>query len=45
LKRAIQQQVENSLAQKILSGEFQPGDNILIKAEGGQLVFDKIKLS
>lgn len=45
LKRAIQQQVENSLAQKILSGEFQPGDNILIKGEDGHLVFDKIKLS
>ena len=45
LKRAIQQQVENSLAQKILSGEFQPGDNILIKGEDGHLVFDKLKLS
>ena len=45
LKRAIQQQVENSLAQKILSGEFQPGDNILIKAEDGHLVFEKLKLS
>lgn len=37
LKRAIQQQVENNLAQKILSGEFQPGDNILIKGDSGQL--------
>jgi ATP-dependent Clp protease ATP-binding subunit ClpB len=45
LKRAIQQQVENTLAQKILSGEFQPGDNILIKGEDGHLVFDKLKLS
>ena len=45
LKRAIQQQVENPLAQKILSGEFQPGDNILIKAEDGHLVFEKLKLS
>ncbi len=45
LKRAIQQQVENNLAQKILSGEFQPGDNILIKGESGHLVFDKMKLS
>jgi ATP-dependent Clp protease ATP-binding subunit ClpB len=44
-KRAIQQQVENSLAQKILSGAFQAGDNILIKAEDGHLVFDKMKLS
>ncbi len=45
LKRAIQQQVENNLAQKILSGEFQPGDNILIKGDSGHLVFDKVKLS
>ena len=45
LKRAIQQQVENTLAQKILSGEFQPGDNIMIKAEDGHLVFEKLKLS
>ena len=45
LKRAIQQQVENSLAQKILAGDFVPGDNILIKAEQGELVFDRVKLS
>ena len=45
LKRAIQQQVENSLAQKILSGEFLPGDNIVISAENGQLQFSKMKLS
>ncbi|MEQ1104572.1 ATP-dependent chaperone ClpB [Acinetobacter ursingii] len=45
LKRAIQQQVENPLAQKILAGEFQAGDNIIIKGEHGHLVFDKLKLS
>ncbi|MHA3049168.1 ATP-dependent chaperone ClpB [Acinetobacter sp. ANC 4639] len=45
LKRAIQQQVENHLAQKILSGEFLPGDNIVISAENGQLQFAKMKLS
>ncbi|MHA3115226.1 ATP-dependent chaperone ClpB [Acinetobacter sp. ANC 4635] len=45
LKRAIQQQVENSLAQKILSGEFVSGDNIVISAENGQLQFSKMKLS
>lgn len=45
LKRAIQQQVENSLAQKILSGDFLPGDTILIKAENGHLEFEKMKLS
>lgn len=45
LKRAIQQQVENSLAQKILAGEFQAGDNIVIKVDQGDLHFDKLKLS
>ena len=45
LKRAIQQQVENSLAQKILAMDFQAGDTILIKGEDGQLVFDKLKLN
>ncbi len=45
LKRAIQQQVENTLAQKILSGEFQAGDNIVITGENGHLEFSKPKLS
>ena len=45
LKRAIQQQVENSLAQKILSGAFQPGDTIVIKADGDHLIFDKMMLN
>ncbi|PIL64810.1 ATP-dependent chaperone ClpB, partial [Acinetobacter baumannii] len=45
LKRAIQQQVENTLAQKILSGDFVAGDTILVKGENGHLVFDKLKLS
>ncbi|RAP59798.1 ATP-dependent chaperone ClpB [Oleiagrimonas sp. MCCC 1A03011] len=39
LKRAIQQQLENPLAQKILSGDFAPGDTIFVEAEGGHLVF------
>ncbi len=45
LKRAIQQRIENGLAQKILAGEFQPGDTILVRAEHGELVFEKMKLS
>ncbi|OTG83121.1 ATP-dependent chaperone ClpB [Acinetobacter sp. ANC 4648] len=45
LKRAIQQQVENPLAQKILAGDFILGDTILISAENGHLRFDKLKLS
>jgi len=42
LKRAIQQQLENPLAQKILSGEFTAGDSIRVAAEGGALVFAKL---
>jgi ATP-dependent Clp protease ATP-binding subunit ClpB len=41
LKRAIQAQLENPLAQKILSGEFASGDVIRVDTEGGQLVFAK----
>ena len=42
LKRAIQQQIENPLAQKILQGEFAPGDRIRIAAHDGQLTFSKM---
>jgi ATP-dependent Clp protease ATP-binding subunit ClpB len=41
LKRAIQAQIENPLAQKILAGEFASGDTIRVDAEGGHLVFAK----
>ncbi|WP_440976585.1 ATP-dependent chaperone ClpB [Pseudoxanthomonas winnipegensis] len=41
LRRAIQAQLENPLAQKILAGEFVSGDNIRVDAQGGQLVFSK----
>ena len=39
LKRAIQQQLENPLAQAILSGEFGSGDVVKVDAEGGKLAF------
>jgi len=39
LKRAIQAQIENPLAQRILAGEFKPGDTIVIGLEGRQLAF------
>jgi len=42
LKRAIQQQIENPLAQKILQGEFVPGDRIRVAAHDGQLTFAKM---
>ena len=39
LKRAIQQQLENPLAQAILSGRFGSGDVVRVDAEAGKLVF------
>jgi ATP-dependent Clp protease ATP-binding subunit ClpB len=39
LKRAIQQQVENPLAQEILRGRFQPGDVIEVSVEDDHLDF------
>ncbi|WGZ95663.1 MAG: ATP-dependent chaperone ClpB [Candidatus Thiothrix putei] len=39
LKRAIQQQVENPLAQQILGGKFMPGDTIAVGVEEGRLTF------
>jgi len=41
LKRAIQQQLENPLAQRILAGEFVPGDTIKVAAKDGTLVMRK----
>jgi len=39
LKRAIQQQLENPLAQAILAGTFEPGATIVAKLEGDTAVF------
>jgi ATP-dependent Clp protease ATP-binding subunit ClpB len=39
LKRAIQQYLENPLAQMILKGEYMPGDVINITVSGSELVF------
>ncbi len=41
LKRAIQQQVENPLAQAILGGKFVPGDRIRGSVRNGALSFEK----
>ena len=41
LKRAIQQQIENPLAQKILQGGFSPGDRIHVGVREGHLTFTK----
>ncbi len=39
LKRAIQQQVENPLAQEILKGKFRPGDTIEVRVAENTLEF------
>jgi len=41
LKRAVQQQLENPLATRILSGEFVSGDCISVEAKQGGLVFSR----
>jgi len=41
LKRAIQQRIENPLAQQILAGRFGPGDVIRVGAQGEELTFDR----
>ena len=41
LKRAIQQQIENPLAQRILRNELLPGDRVRVTVRGSELVFEK----
>ncbi len=41
LKRAIQNSIENELAQEILAGKFMPGDTIDVDLDGDHLVFNK----
>jgi ATP-dependent Clp protease ATP-binding subunit ClpB len=41
LKRAIQQQIENPLAQHILRGDFAPGDTIRVIVKDGRLAFSR----
>ena len=39
LKRTIQSEIENPLAQKLLAGEFAPGATIKVELEDGKIVF------
>ena len=39
LKRTIQVQLENPLAQEILAGRFEPGEAIMVDVAGGKFVF------
>ncbi len=41
LQRVIQQRIENPLAQKILSGDFAPGDSIAVTVSGESFAFEK----
>jgi len=41
LRRVIQQKVEDPLSDKLLAGEFQNGDTILIAVEDGEIVLNK----
>jgi ATP-dependent Clp protease ATP-binding subunit ClpB len=44
LKRAIQAQIENPLAQRILKGDFIAGDRVIAKLKQDALVFEKERL-
>ena len=39
LKRAIQQRIENPLAQAVLAGEFSPGDTVGVDVDAGKIEF------
>jgi ATP-dependent Clp protease ATP-binding subunit ClpB len=41
LKRAIQAEIENPLAKRILEGEFGPKDRVIVDARGGKIVFQR----
>ncbi|WP_105167747.1 ATP-dependent chaperone ClpB [Pseudoalteromonas sp. T1lg23B] len=41
LKRAVQQYIENPLAQRLLSGEFVSGDSITVDVQDDEIVFIK----
>jgi len=43
LKRVVQQRIENPIASKILSGEFQDGDTIAVDYRGKSFTFEKSK--
>ncbi|HET9115473.1 MAG TPA: AAA family ATPase [Gaiellaceae bacterium] len=42
LKRAIQRQVENPLALRLLEGDFHDGDTIRVDADDGEIRFEKL---
>ncbi len=44
LKRVIQHEIENPLAQDLLSGKFSAGDTVNIEVEADKLIFKELKL-
>jgi ATP-dependent Clp protease ATP-binding subunit ClpB len=42
LKRAIVQELENPLAQRILAGDFAPGTTVAVDVRGGEVVFSEV---
>jgi ATP-dependent Clp protease ATP-binding subunit ClpB len=45
LKRVIQKRLVDKLALKLLEGEFQPGDLVVVDAAEGELTFAKAAIS
>ena len=45
LRRALQNQVEDALAEKILAGEIREGDSVRIDLQNGALVFNSAVVS
>jgi ATP-dependent Clp protease ATP-binding subunit ClpB len=45
LKRVIQKRLVDRLALRLLEGELQPGDRVVVDAEGGELTFSKAALA
>jgi len=43
LKRAIQKLVEDEIAERLLAGEYAPGDQIRLTAKAGKIAFGKTK--
>jgi ATP-dependent Clp protease ATP-binding subunit ClpB len=41
LKRTIQELLLDPLAQRLLAGEFKPGDTVRVTAQGDELIFEK----
>ncbi|MGH7919597.1 MAG: ATP-dependent chaperone ClpB [Candidatus Dormibacteraceae bacterium] len=45
LKRTIQRMVQDQLAMRLLQGEFEDGDTVLVDVADGELTFEKVQVS